>query len=298
MNALQEEFCALVEAAGMTLDKTNNNQVLAALRQMLRFKLTQDEYLYISPTGDDTHDGLTQATALRTGQAAWNKALLVDLGGHNLYLQFADGTYTDPILCSGRPLGLGINNSVVLQGNVALPNNVVFAPSGTQSCITAADGADVFVTGVTLQAAGNPSSYQNMGMGLVAATGGNIVFGNVDFGACSYAQMQAIGGGVIQSGGNPYRIMGGGQFHMIAALGGYLANVNSPVAITGTPDFSGAFAYAQTGSVLATYGAAYSGAATGKRYNVTTNSTIVTASVVLPGSVAGTADAATFGVYI
>ena len=102
MNAVQEELSAIAEAAGLTLDKTNNNQVLAALRQMLRFKLTQDEYLYIDPAGDDANDGLTPETPFRTGQAAWSQALTVDLNNHNLILQFANGTYTDPITCVGR----------------------------------------------------------------------------------------------------------------------------------------------------------------------------------------------------
>ena len=55
---LQEELAAIVAIGYLTLDKTNNNQALqaAATTDGLRFKLTQDEYLYISPTGNDSSD--------------------------------------------------------------------------------------------------------------------------------------------------------------------------------------------------------------------------------------------------
>jgi hypothetical protein len=301
MNALQEELSAIAEAAGLTLDKTNNNQVLQALRSMLRFKLGQDEYFYINPAGDDANDGLTTMTPLRTGQAAWNKALTVDLNNHNLFLQFAAGTYTEPIVCSGPPLGIGPGTGVVLQGDPNQPQNVIFAPAGTDSCVSAGDGAFVTVSGVTLRASGIPTSYQNMGVGLIAFTGGAISFGDVDFDQCDYSHTVAIGGGVVQSLGNPYRIIGGGQYHLVAVVGGYVANVNSPVSLTGTPNFTGAFAISQTGSTIAAYSVAYAGAATGQRYAVSTNSCIVTNNAgpdYLPGSVAGIADASTFGLYL
>jgi hypothetical protein len=300
MNAIQEELCAIAEAAGLTLDKTNNNQVIAALRQMLRFKLTQDEYLYIDPAGDDANDGLTPETPFRTGQAAWSQALTVDLNNHNLILQFANGTYTDPITCVGAPLGTG-ESGIILSGNVAQPNLVTFAPTGNASCISVAAGANVFIEGMTLTANGVPTSYQNMGAGLIAATGGAINFSNVIFDECAWSHIVAIGGGVVQSDGNPYTISAGGARHLYSALGGYIANTNSAVALTGNPSFSIAFADAESHGIIATYGVAYSGAATGQRYGVNTGGLIHTNGSgpnFLPGSIAGVADATTFGLYI
>jgi hypothetical protein len=300
MNAVQEELSAVIETAGLTLDKTNNTQLLQALRQVLRFKLSQDETFYISPTGNDSNNGLTPATAFLTGQAAWNAALLIDLNGHNLYLQFANGTYTTPINCAGRPLGLGANNGVVITGNMAQPSQVVFSTANV-SCVSASNDAIVQVQGVTLTATGVPSSYQNMGGGLLAAGSGAISFGSVIFQHCDYAHIIAEGGGQVQSGGNPYTIAAGGGRHMLAALGGYIANVNSAVSLTGNPAFTAAFADSESHGIVATYGVAYAGAATGPRFVVNTGGLIHTGGGglnYLPGSVAGTVDAPTYGVYI
>jgi hypothetical protein len=300
MNAIQEELCAIAEAAGLSLDKTDNNQVLEALRKMLRFKLSQDEYLYIDPAGDDSNSGLSPATPFRTGQAAWNFALTLDLNNHNLILQFAHGTYTDPIHCAGRVLGLGADNGVVLQGDDVRPDLVIFATVGTVPCVTADDGAEVEVRGVTLQATGVGGSYQSQGAGVCADTGGYIAVGNVYFGQCDHSHMFSIGGGIIQTVGQPYRIMGNAMFHMIAAIGGYIANVNSPVSITGSPNFT-AFVDAQSKGIVATYSVAYSGAASGSRYQVGTGGMIISGSAdpnYLPGNLPGSVDAATFGLYL
>ncbi len=262
-NAVQEELAAIVAAAGLALDKTNNNQVLQALRQMLRFKLSQDETFYIDPNGNDTNDGLTETTALATGQAAWNKALTIDLNNHNLFLQFANGTYTTPMLCQGAPLGIGAASGIVVQGNVAQPSQVTFSTTNV-SCITAAFGASVYVEGVTLRATGVPAAYQNMGAGLMANTAAEILFGNVIFDRCDWTHMIGIGGGVVRSLGNPYTVAAGGGYHMMSTIGGYVANVNSAVSLTGTPNFTNAFVYSGAQGMTATYGAAYSGPVTGK----------------------------------
>ena len=299
-NAVQEELAAIALAAGLDLDKTNNNQVLQALQQMLRFKLTQDEYLYIAPGGDDSNSGETPGNAFATGQAAWNKALTTDLNNHNLILQFEAGTYTQPLALAGRPLGIGAASGIILQGDMTTPNNVLFAPPSGSSAITVGGGAELIVQGLSLQARGVPSTYQNMGAGLVAGSGGIIVFNNIRFLQCDWAHVVATGSGVASSEGNPYTIAGGGGNHLYGMLGGYLANANSAVSLTGTPAFTTAFAAASSHAILASYGCAFAGAATGARYAVNTGAMIATnggGPNYFPGSAAGTADAATFGIY-
>lgn len=88
---------------------------------------------------------------------------------------------------------------------------------------------------------------------------------------------------------------------MLAAIGGYIANVNSAVALTGNPNFSIAFADGESHGIVATYGVAYSGAATGQRFSANTGGIVHTnggGPNYLPGSIAGVADATTFGLYI
>lgn len=300
MNAVQEELAAIAEAAGLVLDKTNNQQVLAALRQMLRFRLTQDETFYISPTGSDDNDGLTPATALATGQAAWNKALAIDLNNHNLILQFMDGTYTSPILCQGTPLGIGAASGIIIRGNVAQPSNVVF--SVTNSACIVAENATVYVQGITFQATGIPTGpFTLFGTALFANIGGIINFGNCVFQHCDYVHLMSINGGIVLSQSQPYTIAGGSGRHAVAALGGQTTIVNSAISITGNPAFSTCFADAETNGILAAYGAAFSGAASGPRYSVGTGGIIHTGgggATFFPGNAAGFVDPTTFGIYL
>ena len=299
-NAVQEELAAIVDAAGLTLDKTNNNQVLAALRQMLRFKLSQDESFYISPTGNDANNGLTPTAAFATGQAAWNQALTLDLNNHNLILQFADGTYHETLLCAGAPLGIGAASGIVIQGNMAQPQNVIFAPGPNSSAITVANGAVVSIQGVSVTATGTPATYQNMGAGIFAAQGGGVNFNNVNFLHCDWAHIVAGGSGEVSSNGNPYTIAAGGGSHILSFLGGYIAIPNSAVSLTGTPAFTSGFANAGSKGLIAAYGNAFAGAATGARYYVGTGGLIMTNGAgpnYFPGNAAGTADATTYGIY-
>ena len=78
-------------------------------------------------------------------------------------------------------------------------------------------------------------------------------------------------------------------------------NSNSAVTVTSNPAFANAFAAASAHGSISVDGIAFAGTATGKRYNATTGGLIDTYGAganFLPGSIAGTADASTFGLYI
>lgn len=288
MNALQEELSGVVEAAALTLDKTNNGQLLAALRKMLRFKLFQDTTFYVSTTGNDGNDGLTPATAFATGQAAWNAATSIDLNGHNLTIQFADGTYTQSVACAGIPLGMGAGNGILLLGNVA-QQNLVTINVANDNCITAKAGAAITVRGFTLLATGATTDYIGQGNALCAMGAiSSIAFDHVTFGACGNAHILAYGG-TIGSGPNPYTIAGSAPSHLSAEIGGVAVIADASVSITGTPNFSQAFAYVFNGNAYV-HGTAFAGTATGVRYNVQANgvlNTVGAGDTFLPGNAAG-----------
>ena len=244
--------------------------MLAALRKVLRFKLFQDSTYYVSTTGSDANDGLTPATAFATGQAAWNKAITVDLNGHNLTIQFANGTYTQPITCAGIPLGLGAGNSIILLGNIAQPNLVTFDITNA-CCVTASNGAIVSVKGVTLRASGVAGSYKDVGSALSAVGFGSVLgFNNVIFGVCGSAHVMTHNG-AAGSGGLPYTISGSAPVHL-AAIAGDITITNSAITLTGTPNFSDAFAFANAAGGIGANGNAFAGAATGARYDIRANS--------------------------
>jgi hypothetical protein len=300
MNALQEELVAVVLAAGLTLDKTDNTQLLEALRRLVRFKLYQDTTLYISPTGSDQNDGLTPTTALATGQAAWNKAITLDLNGFNLTLQFAHGTYTQPIACAGIVQGLGAANAIQLVGDMTSPNQVVFNMTD-QTCLSAVNGAIIEAHGITFQASGTSGDLLTAGTGIVAAgPGARITYGNCNFGACQMAHILGISGGSTTNDGLPYTITGSSPSHLFCD-GGQCSILQASVSLTGNPNFSGSFVYCSKLGSVYSHGVAFAGAATGARYFVDTNSCINTVgggANYFPGSVAGTVDASTYGTYV
>jgi hypothetical protein len=276
MNMLQEEIANVVLKAGLVLDKTDNGQLFEALQHLVRLKLFQDITLYVSTTGDDANDGATSGTALRTGQAAWNKAITLDLNGHNIVIQFANGTYTSPIICAGQVQGLAGNNGVSFIGNTGAPDLVVLHVSNA-NCITATNGAVITVAGITLIADGTFSA--GTGIGLEASNAATINFNHMVFGACGTYHIGAWGSSVYCISA-PYTINGSAMCHVAALNGSQIGLENSPVAVVGTPAFSDCFAQSST-ATLYTGGSTFAGAATVVRFNAILNAVILT---ITPGS--------------
>src|SRR5690606_36421850 len=108
-----------------------------------------------------------------------------------------------------------------------------------------------------------------------------------DFGATQH--VRAHDGGVVSAIGN-YTISGGALIHWVS-LSGILRSQGRTITLTGTPAFSGSFAQAGALGIMYINGNTFSGAATGKRYDVLENSAIKVAgagATYLPGNAAGT----------
>ena len=153
-NATQEEFCTVIEAAGITLSKTDHTQLYQALQRLFvtRTKVTTNMTIYVSPTGSDiTGNGLTPGTAFATIQAAINAVYFnYDWNGHSCTIQLADGTYNfttaEPVSGAfpGMPFGMQ-QYGLTLQGNPSLPQNVILNATNA-SCILV-DRALLFTAG-------------------------------------------------------------------------------------------------------------------------------------------------------
>src|SRR5215470_20705 len=101
-NGITEELLSILTAAGITPDKTNNGQVLAAIQSLTRVKLVANATIYVAPSGSDSNPG-TSGSPFLTLQKAWNHVIRdLDLNGHNVTINVADGTYA-PVLCYGTP---------------------------------------------------------------------------------------------------------------------------------------------------------------------------------------------------
>lgn len=238
---------------------------------------------YVRTDGSDSNSGLanTSGAAFLTLQKALNVVFgALDLGGQNVTINVADGTYTTTVATTqtGGQVGAG---TISIVGNTATPANVVLNATGDNTLVFDGNGS-ISIDGCEIRS-GN--AY-----GLKALNGFKVTIGNnVRAGACSAAQFYAqIYGRIIF--GTAINIVGGATSFVRCADQGYAALTGMTVTLTGTPAFSAA-TYVATGlSKIAAATVTYSGIATATRYTVDQSSVLDTggATTSVPGGTAGT----------
>ena len=214
----------------------------------------------------------------------------VDLGGFTATIEVANGTYTDPILLAGAPMGTTGPGQIVIQGN-SRGQHRGLVPCIGDDCLDVQAGSSIWIKDITLQSTASGGSG---GDALGASYGGELLMSNCNFAACSGNHMYAAAGGSIIVMGN-YDISGGAQCHAQAATEGYIEMSSYPdrhVAgtLSGNPNFSGGFVVAGAGSISAANNDYGTGSATGPRYDAHLNGVIFTnnhGASYFPGSVAG-----------
>jgi hypothetical protein len=94
-----------------------------------------------------------------------------------------------------------------------------------------------------------------------------------------------------------YSITGNAPLHWYCANNGHIAVATFTITLTGTPAFSTAFAFCFNQGSIQCNAMTFSGSATGKRYDISMNSTVYAgaATTYLPGNAAGST--ATGGQY-
>jgi len=270
------------------LPLSDENQVVA--QRHVRERLTTNRAYYVRTDGNDGNDGLSNAAggAFLTLQGALNKVATIDFNGFTVTIQLANGTYTAGGVVPAT-VGQADVDDLIIQGNAAAPGSVIVnAPNS--DCVLALAGTRVKVKDVELRTNGANASCLN-------ALGGVIWFENIRFGTTVIHHVTAAYGGVVLAQGN-YAITGGAFTHMSAALCGTIQIYGRTVTITGTPSIVN-FAQAALLGNLHVGANAYSGSATGKRYDVSANSVINAAgggASYFPGNSAGSA--ATGGLYL
>lgn len=238
--------------------------------------------VYSARTGSDSNTGLsnTVGSAFLTTQKAVDTACnSLDLGGQALTINVADGAYPTPVVMRAF-VGDG---SFSIVGNVTTPANVLISTTSSSAVTNSDTGRTLSVTGVKLQTT-------TSGSGLSATGGGSkISFGNVDFGACAANHVSAANGGQIACTAN-YTISGGAQIHAGFVESGIVSISGRTIALTGTPNFSVAYAYARTSGSFLANACTFNGSATGVRFNLSLNSTCfvnLAADTYLPGNAVG-----------
>lgn len=256
----------------------------------IREKLTAARTYYVRTDGSDSNNGLanTSGGAFLTVQKAIDVIYAtLDLGGKDVTVQVADGTYTGAVLADGPFIGKG---SVTINGNNSTPTNVVFSTTSS-SCVTAQNGAFISCTNFKV-------TTTTSGFGLLASKKGHVNFSGIDFGTCATHQIRSDDFGSVTATGN-YTISGGAATHF-NSVSGAIRIQSRTVTLSNTPAFSTAFCQTLISGLATVNGNTYSGTgATGVRYDITLNGAVYTAgggANYFPGNAAGTT--ATGGQYI
>lgn len=266
---------------------------------MSRTVLAAPLTLYVAPSGSDTTGDGSVGTPWATPQfaAQWLQRN-IDLGDETATIHLGSGTYTSGVQVLAPFVGGNINAvaGVTFSGDTTNPANVVIAITNGLA-FQASFGAKFAVEGMKLTVAGS-------GDALYASAGGAIyVSGPMEFGAVPSTQNGShmhvtVGGAIV--GSADYKISGGGSIHFFADRGGVIEYNSGTATLTGTPAFSGAFAFANDTGLIYNSQLNFSGSATGQRYYAQTGGVIQTIGRGVnfyPGSVAGGVDSSSCGVY-
>lgn len=254
-----------------------------------RERLTANRTYYVRTDGNDNNTGLANSSggAFLTIQKAVNVVAALDISTFDVTIQLGNGSYS-AFTVSAPWIGSG---TVTVNGDTSTPSNVTITSSF--ACVVSnGTGSRIKVSGVTLA---------GTGIGFYA-TGGQINGGAglVFAGTSTTGHMRTNGvtSNIILN--NSYTITGSAARHYYAGPGGMInPDPGITVTVSGTPNFSTAFAYADRLAIITTSNVTYSGSATGQRYNVSSNAVINTpgqGANFFPGNSAGAA--ATGGQYI
>lgn len=272
---------------------TSNGTTWASVAPAItREKLTSARTYYVRTDGSNSNDGLTNSAggAFLTIAKAMTVAAALDLGGNAVTVQVGAGTYAEAVTLA--PL---IGGTGTLIGDTTTPSNVVISATSAHA-VQATNGNRAWtVRGFKL-------TTTTAGYGLHINNGSAITYNNLDFGAASGGQITVLNVSSAICTGN-YSISGGAPCHWFSDSNSTILSDADTITLSGTPDFSTAFAFAHGGAMLKLDGNTFSGSATGKRYQVQNGAVIFVngaGTSYLPGNTAGTGTnfgASPYGLY-
>lgn len=243
----------------------------------VREQLTAPRTYHVSASGSDLADGLSPAAAFATLQRAIDVALSLDPQGQQVTIQIADGSYSGASTMA-RPLFDG--GTLIIRGNVTTPASVVLAGGSGTPLLFTGNGVRAQVEGV-----------QVSGFVGIWARFGAIVFLRQKnrFAACTARHVGADNSAYLEIVGE-VQIAGAAPSHLVATQTGHVLLSLSTVVLTGTPAFSTGFVRAEQMGLVTAFSNTFTGAATGSRYQATTNAVIAVnggGASVFPGNAAG-----------
>jgi hypothetical protein len=255
---------------------------------MARTEITTTTTRYISPTGNDTNDGLTALTPWRTRQYAWNKCQRdFDLRGGQVVLQLNPGSaFTDEVAFAGLFVGQTSADDVVFQGNIS--DKWSTSVSTVNNSFFGFERAAFKVQYLKLDSVN--------GAGICSMTYSKINYNDIVFGNAGAAYVLASKNGQTVGGiaGAQYIALGSAPNVLSASAGGCNILISGTMQFWGTPQFLSGFAYAFESGNVTSHGMTWDqttyGHAVGPKYQIDGFGTIYGSnnpSGDLPGTSAG-----------
>lgn len=242
--------------------------------------LTANRTYYVRTDGNDANDGLTNTGggAFKTVQKALDVILgTLDLGGFNITIQVAAGTYAGAVSFASPQVGAG---DITISGDTTTPSNVTMNVAGT--CVTVnGAGCRLFVQGVKFVA--STSWFLVSNGGYLKTSGKN------EFSDAGGHGMQATKSGIIDAVAPEILSGSTGGGHYQANMNGVIYCQSATWTTSGTASRN-TFAWATTGGIVYAFANTLTGSLTGKRYVVSTNAVVNTAgggASYFPGDTTG-----------
>lgn len=266
---------------------------ILALQAVTFVKLNATLNLYVNTsTGVDTNKGTSPSSPFKTMQAAVLSAYInYNFNNNALIINCASGTYTNPVVLQGMPIGCTL---ISILGNVSSPASVVVNVANANAFIVTA-GAIAAISGISITASGTSTQVIGLGYGVIGQQG-TVSIANCIFNSCTTLQIQSSIGAVITISSCTFT---GSSGYGLYATGGGLLWGNGAALTFSSASYSGSTVNANLCGNVQLVGATFSGSATGARYNVTQNGIISTNSAganFIPGSSAGISN--TGGLYV
>ena len=260
--------------------------------------LSANRTYYVRSDGNDGNSGL--ANSAGGAFLTWQHAIDVvhegiDLNGCNVTLQAggSSGTFNGAIVVNGPFVGAKTRDAVQLIGDTTTPSNFVLQTTSSSSVLLLQDGVELAIKGFKLTSSGGGILCQVRRFSYLLCNG------NMEFGSTSGYHFVSQHHGMVALEAN-YTISGGATAHWNALNLGYvLTSPNLTITLTGTPNFTSAFAVTSMNANIQFSNLTFSGSATGVRYSVITNAVINAngaGASALPGNSAGST--ATGGQYV
>ena len=285
-----DEFALIDSAASFGLKRLTWANLKAAFKAYFnpREVLTANRTYYVRSDGNDANTGLANSSggAFKTTQKAMDVAAALDIGIYDVTIQYGDtGPFTGCVLKA--PIGSG---SVIIVGDTANPSNYTITKNGSAYIFDGRSAVGKFQI-IGVHPHDSTANYH-----FASGVPGNILtLTNIDYGDVINYMAAATGGKILITGAN-------NKFSCSTSftaffLGDYHGYLMAPGATTFTwtrnTTHSTGFAYARQLGIVQPFNMTFNLAgftATGPRFNVTDNASIVTGgggASFLPGTSTG-----------